>query len=108
MRVTLAPRIGAPHALVRLVALDDGHLELVALVRSGERLEVELPPGEYDLRYALGETWYGRSELFGARTTFGAALEAVDTRVLAPGAVLEFPAVVAGEIAERPLSRREF
>jgi hypothetical protein len=108
LRVVLAPRPGAPDAFVKLVSVADGALELTAVVRAGERLEVDLAPGAYDLRYALGESWYGRSELFGAATTFGAAPRALDTAVARPGELFEFPVVLEGEIAERPLTRAEF
>lgn len=108
VRVELGPRAGAPDAFVKLVSLADGGLELSAVIRAGERLEVDLEPGAYDLRYALGESWYGQAELFGPGTRLAAAPEALDTRVARPGQVFEFPVVTGGRIEERSLTRRDF
>lgn len=112
--VTLLPRKGAPHAYVKLVTPGSGELELAAFVRSGDSLEVALAPGTYELRYALGETWFGGGELFGAATRFAVAGEALDIRgVGGPGVsvaprTFEFPRLLDGDVKDRPLLRRDF
>lgn len=113
-RVTLLRREGAPHAFVKLLLPETGELELTAFVRAGESLEVALAPRVYELRYAVGETWFGSAELFGAATRFAAASERLDARgdggpgeAVAPQ-TLEFPTSVDGQLQERPLLRRDF
>jgi hypothetical protein len=49
---------------------------LTVFIRSGQTIEVEVPTGSYDLKYAIGDTWYGRQHLFGPETEY---LEANDT-----------------------------
>lgn len=45
-----------------------GRSVLGFFIRPGETAEVEMPLGNYYLRYACGTEWYGQKELFGAET----------------------------------------
>lgn len=40
-------------------------------VRSGSTAQVNVPPGTYAVQFATGETWYGSSDCFGSRTSYG-------------------------------------
>lgn len=42
----------------------------MVFIRSGESVNLFVPLGSYDLRYATGETWYGYEDLFGPTTAF--------------------------------------
>jgi len=42
-------------------------------IRAGEQATVNLPPGEYKVKFAQGLTWYGTKHLFGKDTTCSVA-----------------------------------
>lgn len=42
-------------------------------IRSGDFVEVELPLGSYEIKYASGKTWYGPQWLFGPETSYSKA-----------------------------------
>lgn len=39
-------------------------------VHAGKPLEVEIPLGKYEMKYAYGKTWYGEEYLFGPETVY--------------------------------------
>ena len=68
--LTLKARNAGQHFFVKLIDLP-GKKEILSLfLRSGAQLNVNLPLGTYELKYAAGETWYGPAWLFGSATTF--------------------------------------
>jgi hypothetical protein len=56
---------------IKLVEPATGQEAAAAFIRSGATLSVQLPPGEYELRYAAGRNWYGWEYLFGTSTSYG-------------------------------------
>lgn len=58
---------------VKLVDANTGVAVEFMLIRGGDRLEVLMPLGTYELRYATGETWYGEELLFGPATRYSRA-----------------------------------
>lgn len=46
---------------------------LAIYIHGGETVEVEVPLGSYEIRYASGDNWYGDKELFGLKTSFNKA-----------------------------------
>jgi len=42
-------------------------------IRGGESVSTEMPAGEYIMKYAIGNTWYGQKYLFGPKTEFAMA-----------------------------------
>jgi hypothetical protein len=42
-------------------------------IRGGESLNIKVPLGTYEIRYATGKQWYGVSALFGPETTYSKA-----------------------------------
>jgi hypothetical protein len=56
---------------IKLVEPATGQEAAAAFIRSGATLYVQLPPGEYELRYAAGRNWYGWEYLFGTSTSYG-------------------------------------
>ncbi len=72
-RNRIAPlRVSVPsygnHYYVKMVK--DGMEVLSVFIRSGATVEVEMPLGSYQMRYAFGETWYGTAHLFGPDTRY--------------------------------------
>ena len=39
-------------------------------VRANSTVEIDMPAGNLELKYAYGSTWYGESKLFGADTRY--------------------------------------
>lgn len=58
---------------VKLVSTSTGQAVMTVFVRGGSSVEVSVPLGEYVLKYAAGETWYGPEHLFGRSTSFSKA-----------------------------------
>lgn len=53
--------------------------ELVSyFIRGGETLDVNLPTGVYIIKYAYGDTWYGKDNLFGEDTKYSKADEILE------------------------------
>ena len=67
---TVTVRAGDSPALVKIVSLSDPKNALTFYVRAGETAAVHVKDGNYTLRYATGDKWYGADELFGAATRF--------------------------------------
>jgi hypothetical protein len=47
-----------------------GDSKVVIFVLGGQRTEVMVPLGTYQIRYASGNTWYGENYLFGPETDY--------------------------------------
>lgn len=43
---------------------------ILAYIRKMETLDVDIPIGSYELKYAIGDKWYGEEYLFGPNTEF--------------------------------------
>jgi hypothetical protein len=56
--------------LVKLVNAADENDQIMVYVKGGESYSTKVPLGSYRIRAASGNTWYGRSELFGPDTEF--------------------------------------
>lgn len=64
---------GAYHYFVKIVNTKS-HEELGSyFIRSGEALDIEVPLGSYEVRYATGRRWYGKTYLFGPDTMYSKA-----------------------------------
>lgn len=48
-----------------------GKTAITAYIRAGDSLEIQLPQGDYSMRYARGEVWYGQEYLFGPKGVYG-------------------------------------
>lgn len=61
----------ATNYFIKLVDYYDEDITWVTLfVRNGESVKVDVPVGDYKLKYAIGETWYGEKDLFGHKTSY--------------------------------------
>ena len=67
---TVTIRTGNSPALVKIVSLSEPKRTLTVYVRAGETAAVHVKDGNYTLRYATGDKWYGETALFGASTRF--------------------------------------
>ena len=58
------------HYLVKLVDSYTQNPIMTVFVHGGMTVDVEVPLGTYEVRYASGELWYGYEHLFGAKTAY--------------------------------------
>jgi hypothetical protein len=58
------------HYYVKLAYTTSGQTALTAFVRAGERLDIDVPLGSLELKYATGSDWYGIEHLFGPETSY--------------------------------------
>ncbi|HQN10374.1 MAG TPA: J domain-containing protein [Thermoanaerobaculia bacterium] len=61
------------HFFVKLVDVNRPDVAITLFVRGGQTLDVEVPLGTFEIRYASGTTWYGDEYLFGPETTYSKA-----------------------------------
>lgn len=61
------------HYLLKLVDAYSNTPVLTVFVRSGATVEIEVPLGTFEVRYASGNTWYGDEYLFGPDTSYSKA-----------------------------------
>lgn len=67
------------HYWVKIVNAYNEQEEVVSyFIRGGETLDVNLPMGSYVVKYAYGDTWYGREHLFGENTGYSKADEVLE------------------------------
>lgn len=79
-------------------------------IRAGKSLTIDMPSGEYTLRYATGTTWYGEEELFG--TGSDAIYTEADTRLKyerrGEGYEITLQMVHNGNLSSTKMSRDKF
>ena len=61
-------RSGSGNYYVKLVTAYTNKMVLTVFVREGCSVEIDVPLGSYQLKYAVGKTWYGTEHLFGPNT----------------------------------------
>jgi len=59
--------------MAKLVDANTGRSVLSVFVRAGSTATVDVPLGNYVLKYAMGDKWYGETHLFGPSTSYGKA-----------------------------------
>jgi hypothetical protein len=61
---------GPSDYLVKLVSTNSGQPVMTVFVRGGQTVSTEVPLGTFEVRYAVGSTWYGYEHLFGPETSY--------------------------------------
>ncbi|MBN2106127.1 MAG: J domain-containing protein [Deltaproteobacteria bacterium] len=61
------------HYLLKIVDQHTKKQVLTVFVRSGTTVNVDVPLGTFEIKYASGETWYGYEYLFGPETSYSKA-----------------------------------
>jgi hypothetical protein len=64
---------GGYHYFVKIVNVSSGQELGSYFIRSGETLDINVPIGTYEIRYATGKIWYGPAYLFGPETSYSKA-----------------------------------
>ncbi|PTX98785.1 hypothetical protein DB345_03440 [Spartobacteria bacterium LR76] len=63
-----------------LTPAEGGSPELIAYLTGGDPLTCKLPTGSYELRYASGDSWYGKKYFFGPRATYFKIAQPIDLK----------------------------
>jgi len=58
------------NTLLKLISIPDGIEVMSVFVRAGQVAEVTVPAGNYQVKIAMGQTWYGDSIRFGPQTHY--------------------------------------
>lgn len=56
------------HYWIKLVDVSTGSPVVALFVRAGSKTEIKVPLGNFEVRYASGQKWYGTTHLFGPDT----------------------------------------
>ena len=96
---------------VKLVNVATNEDTLTMFIRGGETIKVEVPLGNYEIRYAAGSSWYGDVELFGSDTSYSKAdttFNFVDNGYQVSGYSLTLYQVVNGNLETKALDKNQF
>ena len=102
---------GAGNYLVRLEDAYGGADVMDVFVRGGDTVKVEVPLGNYVVKYASGLTWYGYDYLFGPETTYSRAESTINFTREAYGVsryTITLYQVSNGNLHTRGMSAAEF
>jgi len=69
---------GDYHYFVKIVDTSSAKELGSYFIRSGEVLDIKVPIGTYEIKYATGNKWYGTSYLFGPETVYSKADSTLD------------------------------
>jgi hypothetical protein len=102
---------GSGDFLVKLVDTRSKRAILDLYVRGGQRAEIDVPLGTYELRYASGDAWYGYDRLFGPDTSYSKAdtvFEFTDSGYQYSGYTVTLYRVSNGNLRTRTISASDF
>ena len=68
--LTIQTRNDGRHYYLKLIDASNGSEILSAFIRGGSTFVEHVPVGKYELKYAVGDVWYGTRWLFGPKTVF--------------------------------------
>jgi len=103
------------HTFVKVESWDTGSPVATLFVHSGMKASVNLPPGSYRIKFAVGETWYGNKYLFGPPTQCSVAKEPCTLNV-SPTAngqqfdeiTIELQKQINGNLETKPINVEDF
>ncbi len=58
---------------IKLVNATTGQDAVELFIHGGRTIEIDMPLGSYIMKYASGQTWYGREHFFGPNTSYSKA-----------------------------------
>lgn len=96
---------------VKLVDAMTGASVVGIYVVGGHTLEVDVPLGRYEMRYAFGRTWYGINHLFGPKTEYAKADDIFDFAIQGnqiSGYTVELIRQMHGNLDTRPIDAKDF
>lgn len=67
---------------VKLVEPGSLFPDLTLYIRGGDHIETNVPLGKFELKYAVGKTWYGEQYLFGKQTQYSKTEKIFDFKIV--------------------------
>ena len=55
---------------IKLINSNSNQVHLTALLKPGKNLQLNIPAGIYEIKFAIGNDWQGARKLFGAKTRY--------------------------------------
>ena len=108
---TVRTRSGSGNYYVKLVNVRTNNTVMTLFVREGRTAETKVPLGTYEVRYAVGDKWYGREHLFGPHTSYARCDESFRfyrTSTGYQGYTVELYLQQFGNLETEDISRDEF
>jgi hypothetical protein len=99
------------HFFLKLTDTSNGKAVMAVFVRSGTTVNVDVPLGTYDIKYASGDKWYGYKYLFGPNTTYEKADRTLTFQILnnqIEGYTITLYQVANGNLSTTTLAPEEF
>ncbi len=96
---------------VKVVNATNDNDTLAIYIHGGETVEVEVPLGSYEIRYASGNDWYGDKGLFGIKTSYNKADELFtfsDTGYQISGYTITLYQVANGNLQTKSIDESQF
>jgi len=96
---------------VKLVDFDTKKPVLTVFIYGGRIVNIDVPLGSFELKYATGDTWYGTKQLFGPNTACSKADKRFDFKQIGnqvSGYAVELYLQVDGNLATAPIPLSEF
>lgn len=100
-----------PSWLIKLSNYDSNLPVMTIFVRAGETVEVKVPLGSYKVKFASGERWYGRTNLFGPDTDYSMIEHPLGFRIDGDrlvGHALSLTAVPSGNLRRKEIAAADF
>ncbi len=108
-------KAGDKDVYVKLVSSSDPDKYVIFYVRAGETASVKVGDGKYIMKYATGDTWYGKKEMFGKNTVFTRADGYMEFETTRSGSTVYYSeltitlrAVIGGNLGSTPISGKDF
>lgn len=73
--------IGDTHYYVKIVDAYTKSPVAAIFIRAGQSVQLEIPLGTYEIKYAMGSIWYGTKYLFGPETSVAKADKSFEFRI---------------------------
>lgn len=107
----ISTRDATTHFFIKLEDWRSAAPVVTAFVRKGEEIAINVPMGEYRLKYASGTNWMGPEALFGPATSSSQATLPMTFRIEGNqyrGHVLDLTPRVSGNLHAAPVGARSF
>jgi len=99
------------NVLIKLTNVKNGVETMKIFVRGGETIEVKVPIGEYKVKLASGENWYGDKVRFGPKTNYALFDGTFTFRVKGDqleGHFIKLQPIVHGNLTRQSLEAKDF
>lgn len=103
--------IGFGHFYVKLIDADTRTVALTVFIHEGESAVMDVPMGNYEMKYAVGTEWYGEAHLFGPDTACSKVEERFEFKMIGEkfsGYTVELYLNEPGNLDTEPITLSQF